>query len=40
MALEQINTRMYAAEYEDDYDQIICYGIAFYKKRCLVKKAE
>lgn len=39
-ALEQINTRMYAAEYEDDYDQIICYGIAFYKKRCLVKKAE
>ena len=37
-ALRQINTRMYAEEYEDDYDQILCYGISFFKKRCLVKK--
>ena len=39
-ALCQMDEKMYAREYEDDYDQIICYGIAFYKKRCLVKKAE
>lgn len=37
-ALEQMDTRMYADEYRDDYDQILCYGIAFFKKRCLVKK--
>lgn len=30
--------KMYAKEYEDDYDQIFCYGISFFKKRCLVKK--
>lgn len=36
-ALQQIDTRMYAKEYEDDYDQILCYGIAFFKKRCMVK---
>ena len=38
MALRQIDDRMYAKEYEDDYDDILCYGIAFYKKRCMVKK--
>ena len=37
-ALEQIDERMYAKEYEDDYDQILCYGISFFKKRCRVKK--
>lgn len=37
-ALQQIDDRMYAQEYEDDYDQILCYGISFFKKRCLVKK--
>lgn len=36
-ALDQINTKMYAKEFEDTYDEVICYGIAFYKKRCLVK---
>ena len=36
-ALTQIATRMYAQEFEDDYDQICCYGIAFFKKRCLLK---
>lgn len=37
-ALQQIDDRMYAQEYEDDYDQILCYGISFFKKRCMVKK--
>ncbi len=37
-AIEQIDTKMYAKEYEDDYDEILCYGIAFFKKRCMVKK--
>ena len=38
IALQQIDDRMYAKEYEDDYDQILCYGISFFKKRCKVKK--
>ena len=37
-AIAQIDDRMYAAEYADDYDEILCYGIAFFKKRCVVKK--
>ena len=28
----------HAKEYEDDYDRILCYGISFFKKRCMVKK--
>ncbi len=36
-ALTQIATRMYAQEFEDNYDQIYCYGIAFFKKRCLIE---
>ena len=36
-ALQQIDKRQYATEFEDDYDSIRCYGIAFYKKRCLVR---
>lgn len=35
--LDQINTKMYAKEFEDAYEEVLCYGIAFYKKRCLVK---
>jgi len=38
IALQQIDDRMYAKEYEDDYDEILCYGISFFKKRCMVKK--
>lgn len=38
MVLKQIDANMYAKEYEDDYDQILCYGISFFKKRCMVKK--
>lgn len=37
-ALRQIEDRQYAKNFADDYDDILCYGIAFYKKRCLVKK--
>lgn len=37
IALQQIDERMYTKEFEDDYDVILCYGISFFKKRCLVK---
>lgn len=37
LAIYQINTRIYADDFQDDYDDILCYGIAFFKKRCLVK---
>jgi len=36
-ALRQIDARMYAEEFEADYDQVLCFGISFFKKRCLVK---
>jgi uncharacterized protein YihD (DUF1040 family) len=38
VALCQIDSRMYALEFEDEYDHIFCYGISFFKKRCIVKK--
>lgn len=37
-ALRQIDERKYAEEFEDSYDQIFSYGIAFYKKRCLIRR--
>ena len=37
-ALRQIEDRQYAKDFADDYDDILCYGIAFYKKRCLIQK--
>ncbi len=37
-ALQQIDDRMYAKDFEDAYDDILCYGISFFKKRCMVKK--
>ena len=37
VALQQIEDRQYAKEFEEDYDSVLCYGIAFYKKRCLVR---
>lgn len=36
-ALAQIRDRNYTVEYEDDFEEVICYGISFFKKRCLVK---
>ena len=40
-ALRQIDQRM-SKDFEDEYDSdhIHCYGIAFYKKRCFVKKKD
>ena len=35
-AIRQIDDRMYAKEYEDEYEEVFCYGISFYKKRCMV----
>lgn len=38
LAIDQIDKRSYAEDFQDDYDDILCYGIAFFKKRCLVKR--
>ena len=37
-AVEQIDGRRYAVEFDKGYRSVICYGIAFYKKECLVEK--
>ena len=37
-AISQIDEKMYAEEFMDTYSQVICYGIAFYKKRCKILK--
>lgn len=37
-AVSQIDQRMYGRELGDDYSEVICYGISFYKKRCLVQR--
>lgn len=37
-AIAQIDEKMYAEEFQDTYAQVICYGIAFYKKRCKILK--
>ena len=39
-AIMQIDKRIYGEEFEDDYSKVICYGISFYKKRCLVRLKE
>lgn len=39
-AVRQIDARMYASDLEDRCDEIFCYGISFYKKRCVIKKKE
>lgn len=36
-AVAQIDNKMYAKEFQEDYSQVVCYGISFYKKRCMVK---
>lgn len=36
-AVKQIENRMYAKEFEENGDEVFCYGIAFFKKRCLIK---
>ena len=37
-AVNQINNRRYAEELQDDYDNVFWYGIAFCRKRCMVKE--
>ena len=36
-AIKQIDVRRYGDEFAEDYSTVICYGIAFYRKRCMVK---
>lgn len=35
-ALEQIYDKRYAEALDEEYDEIICYGMSFFKKRCRV----
>lgn len=37
-ALDQIRDKQYFVEFEDEYEEVFCYGISFWKKRCLVKR--
>lgn len=39
-AVLQMDKRMYGEELQEDYSNVICYGISFYKKRCLVRLKE
>lgn len=36
--LEQIRDWKYAESLRDECEEVICYGVAFYKKRCAVKR--
>lgn len=36
-AIAQIDDRMYGEEFQDDFEKVICYGVSFYRKRCLVQ---
>lgn len=36
-AIKQIDVRRHGEEFAEDYSTVICYGIAFYRKRCMVK---
>jgi hypothetical protein len=37
-ALQQIDTREYAKDFQKEYRKVTCYGVAFYKKQCIIKK--
>lgn len=37
-ALEQILDKGYAQSIEPGYQEVICYGIAFYRKSAMIKK--
>lgn len=39
-AFEQINVQRYAEDFLDGYRTVICYGVAFYKKQCLIKRID
>lgn len=36
-AVRQIDGKMYAEELTEDYSNVVCYGISFFKKRCMVR---
>lgn len=37
-AVLQIDERQYAEDFREDYDEVLCYGISFFKKRCMIQK--
>lgn len=37
-AISQIDEKKYAEEFKENYAEVICYGAAFYKKRCKIMK--
>jgi hypothetical protein len=37
-ALQQIDTREYAKDFQKEYRKVTCYGVAFYKKQCIIKR--
>jgi hypothetical protein len=39
-AVNQILVRKYAYDFLDGYKEILCYGVAFFKKQCLIKRIE
>lgn len=39
-ALKQIDERRYERDARDDFDDVLCYGISFFKKRCIVKQKQ
>lgn len=39
-AIAQIDSRRYGEAFQEDYSEVICYGVSFYKKRCLVQIKE
>lgn len=36
-ALKQIENRQYAKALEDEYEEVLCYGLCFFKKKCKAK---
>ena len=39
-AVNQIQLQRYMEEYLEDYETVVCYGAAFYRKSCLIKVVE
>ncbi len=37
-AVMQIDSKMYGEEFREDYSKVMCFGVSFFKKRCLVKR--
>lgn len=38
-ALRQMGRREYAEDFMDTYDHVLSYGVSFFRKKCLVKRA-